>query len=156
MDFKAANVASKTSAVNADAQTNHLNHPRRYALHIDAFYNLSGTLANDVTYFEAIVRSISELAGMRLLNMTSSMIEQDLKKLDLPHFADEGGFSILGLISTSHIALHVWPARRYFMFDLVSCRAFDLAAIITHLNAILDVDKVQYSHISNAEVTDDG
>lgn len=38
---------------------------------------------------------------------------------------DEGGISVYAQITTSHIALHVWPLRRAFCMDIFSCKPFD-------------------------------
>ena len=38
---------------------------------------------------------------------------------------DEGGWSVFAQITTSHIAIHCWPARKAFMLDVFSCKTFD-------------------------------
>ena len=38
---------------------------------------------------------------------------------------DEGGWSVICQITTSHIAIHGWPLRRAVMMDVFSCRDFD-------------------------------
>jgi S-adenosylmethionine/arginine decarboxylase-like enzyme len=83
----------------------------------------------ETAWLERFIRLVADRAGMRIMSISSAFIEQELAKLGEQAFADEGGISIQALISTSHIALHTWPARNLFMFDLVSCKAFDAKAI---------------------------
>ena len=47
----------------------------------------------------------------------------DKTKLDTEE--DEGGWSVICQITTSHISLHSWPERRAFMMDIFSCCDFD-------------------------------
>lgn len=39
---------------------------------------------------------------------------------------DDGGWSVVCQITTSHIALHGWPQRSAFMMDIFSCHDFDV------------------------------
>lgn len=41
---------------------------------------------------------------------------------------DEGGWSVFAQITTSHIAIHTWPARRAFSMDIYSCKEYDADA----------------------------
>lgn len=112
------------------------NAPFRSSLHLDGFSSSTGLLA-DSAELERIVRHVADLAEMRIINVTTSNIKSDLSKLQSTVFEDEGGISILALISTSHIALHTWPARRTFMFDLVSCRPFNAEDVHLYLTGAL-------------------
>lgn len=40
--------------------------------------------------------------------------------------ADDGGWSVICQITTSHLALHGWPQRGAFMMDIFSCHDFDV------------------------------
>ena len=52
---------------------------------------------------------------------------------------DEGGTSIIAPITTSHIAIHVWPVRGAVQADIFSCCDFDAAAAEQYLCAALGV-----------------
>ena len=52
---------------------------------------------------------------------------------------DEGGWSVICQITTSHIALHSWPMRGAFMMDVFSCRPFDPEAARRVVVEMLDV-----------------
>jgi S-adenosylmethionine decarboxylase len=38
---------------------------------------------------------------------------------------DEGGWSGICQITTSHISIHAWPLRNAFMMDIFSCKEFN-------------------------------
>ena len=116
--------------------------PQRYALHLDG--KADQDVLSNVAYLEHGIRRIATIAGMTILNLTSTNIALDLAKLGKGAFEDEGGYSILALISTSHIALHTWPNRSHFMFDLVSCRSFDVEAVKEAVVTALKLDRVEF------------
>lgn len=119
------------------------NLPLRYALHLDAI-TFKPTRLADINALERMVRQVAKLADMRILSQIASNVEADLKKMKLEHFEDEGGISIQALLSTSHISLHTWPARNVFMFDLVSCRKFNVDLISDYLEMRLPIKQVLY------------
>lgn len=125
--------------------------PRRYALHFDG--KADPDVLGNVAYLEHFVRRIASNARMTILNLISSNIALDLAKLGKGAFEDEGGYSIQALISTSHIALHVWPKRSHFMLDLVSCRAFDVKEVTEAAVDALKVFKVEFLQEVNDATT---
>lgn len=74
---------------------------------------------------QELVRASVQAAGMTLLGMQLHEVEPDLQKLGREPFEDEGGISVLGCLSTSHVAIHTWPLRGEFHMDLYSCRSFN-------------------------------
>ena len=52
---------------------------------------------------------------------------------------DEGGWSVICQITTSHIALHGWPMRGAFMMDIFSCRPFEAERARALVREVLDV-----------------
>ena len=64
---------------------------------------------------------------------------------------DEGGWSVICQITTSHISLHGWPMRGAFMMDIFSCRDFDPEAARSIVHEMLDVTT---SHIQIIERCD--
>jgi S-adenosylmethionine/arginine decarboxylase-like enzyme len=64
-------------------------------------------------------------------------VELDPSKLTGDEFQDEGGTTGYCLISTSHIAIHTWELRNFFMMDAFSCKDFNeekaLRIICDHL-----------------------
>lgn len=55
---------------------------------------------------------------------------------------DEGGWSVLCQITTSHISLHGWPKRKAFMMDVFSCRSFSIDLALHLIREILGVDQI--------------
>jgi S-adenosylmethionine/arginine decarboxylase-like enzyme len=102
--------------------------PRRFCYSIVA-HSAQPNLLDDGFGVTNTIRKIAVASGMRILDLMSVRVEEQLEKMQLAGFHDEGGLSITAIISTSHIAFHGWPARGVFMFDLVSCRPFDFDVV---------------------------
>ena len=49
-----------------------------------------------------------------------------MEKMNVEPFEDEGGVTGIGVLSTSHCAVHTWPLRSFFVMDVYSCRDFDV------------------------------
>lgn len=120
------------------------NTPQRYALALDAISS-DLEILNNVGFLESLISEIAEKCNMTIINKTSSHIKVDVQKLGREPFEDEGGYSFLALISTSHIALHVWPERKAFMLDVVSCRQFSQAELQSMLLQKLKVKSINLS-----------
>jgi S-adenosylmethionine/arginine decarboxylase-like enzyme len=112
--------------------------PTRHALYFDAVMK-RGELLASAEFLEQLARDSAAVAGMRILDLRVHYVEEDLTKLGSEAFEDEGGLSLYALLSTSHLSIHGWPNRAVVMFDLVSCRAFDQAAVETLIRSRLDV-----------------
>jgi hypothetical protein len=54
-------------------------------------------------------------------------------------FEDEGGTSMLQVISTSHISIHTWPLQGKFSLDAFSCKAFNAQLAIAIIGESLGV-----------------
>ena len=116
----------------------------RFALSIDGI-SKSDKLT-DREYLENIVHGIIEICNMRLINDSSIIslnIPLELNKINKIPFEDEGGISILAGITTSHITLHVWPERKCFMFDLVSCKKYNWEKVVNYIKHTLQVSHVE-------------
>lgn len=73
-------------------------------------------------FLVALVASV----GMRPLGaLVLHDVAIDLAKMNVEPFEDEGGVTGIVVLSTSHCAIHTWPARAYMVLDLFSCRTFD-------------------------------
>jgi S-adenosylmethionine decarboxylase len=82
----------------------------------------------------AMLASLVERVGMRALGEPHTYdVVLDLAKLGKEPFEDEGGVTGVVVLSTSHIAVHTWPARPFLVLDLFSCRDFSPNAVLTHL-----------------------
>ncbi len=68
--------------------------------------------------------------GMRPLGDTHMYeVEEEIQKLGVEPFEDEGGVTGVCVLSTSHCANHTWPLRGFFVMDVYSCRDFDPALV---------------------------
>ena len=95
-----------------------------------------------VTDTLAWFRGLVEAIGMRLI--------------DLPHNPNcfymntpgNRGLTCVGIIETSHIALHCWDEQDpgLFQLDIYSCKAFDPARVVEHF-ACFDPVRVEYKFL---------
>ena len=67
---------------------------------------------------------------------------------------DEGGWSVICQITTSHIALHGWPMRGAFMMDIFSCRTFDPDVARGLVTELLDVTDANVQIIERGDPRD--
>lgn len=73
-----------------------------------------------IPMFDALV----ECLGMQYLQRPMAFyVPVDPGKIESSH--DDGGWSVSCQITTSHISIHTWPARKAFMMDVFSCRDFE-------------------------------
>jgi S-adenosylmethionine/arginine decarboxylase-like enzyme len=82
-------------------------------------------LLEDVAVVKRTIIRLVEAVEMRLLSEPIAFeVKQEIKKLNKKPFEDEGGVTSVGVLSTSHCAIHTWPLRPFFVLDLYSCRDF--------------------------------
>ncbi|MFH1130873.1 MAG: S-adenosylmethionine decarboxylase [Pseudomonadota bacterium] len=112
---------------------------------IDGYVRDGKTLNPDTicTLFDNLVET---LHMQYLQPPTAVRVPFDPKKINTPE--DEGGWSVICQITTSHISLHSWPMRGAFMMDIFSCCDFDAKAAQKQIVEGLDVveSKVQVIH----------
>lgn len=114
--------------------------PDRYMLMIDGWINDPEKLASP-SQLAGLLSRTAERAGMKVLNILTSDVGGTLG--NKAEFVDEGGMSAQALISTSHITIHVWPDQFFVMFDLVSCKAFDVEGLQRFVMGELGIARVR-------------
>lgn len=85
-------------------------------------YVRDGNLLNPDTICSLFDRLVETL-GMQYLQPPMAM-RVPLAPGKLETDDDEGGWSVICQITTSHISLHGWPLRGAFMMDIFSCKPF--------------------------------
>ena len=58
---------------------------------------------------------------------------------------DPGGWSGFVLIEESHVSIHTFVRRKFFTFDLYSCKEFDTEKAIDYLKKTFNTNDVEYS-----------
>lgn len=119
-----------------------LNFPLRCRLEVDAFSD--ARFLGDETRLKEALQKVADIAGMDLIKFVITPIALDHTKLTGDEFQDDGGVSVQGLITTSHITLHAWPNRQCFFFDLVSCKYFNRKDVTNAVCDLLEVRTVIY------------
>jgi S-adenosylmethionine decarboxylase len=101
----------------------------------------------------ALLETLVGRLGMRCLGPVQVYeVEEQLVRLGVEPFEDEGGVSAIVVLSTSHCAIHTWPLREYFVMDVYSCRDFEADAIASALTAMLEARNLQLTDVSSALV----
>jgi S-adenosylmethionine decarboxylase len=87
---------------------------------------------------QSLVETMIDRLGMRLLDKTHMYeVEEEIAKLGCEPFEDEGGVTGIGVLSTSHCAIHTWPLRSHFVMDVYSCRDFEIADAVRAIEEIV-------------------
>ena len=85
----------------------------------------SSPILSDLAGLARAVNELVVLIGMTALQTVAVQIPLELEAMQLIPAADEGGVSVVAILSTSHIALHSWPECAAFTLDAYSCRDFE-------------------------------
>lgn len=89
--------------------------------------------------------------GMRPLGDTHMYeVEEEIQKMGVEPFEDEGGVTGVCVLSTSHCALHTWPLREFFVMDIYSCRDFDPAVVGEFIATRLGAYKLKMTDVTFA------
>lgn len=78
-------------------------------------------LLGSIDVVRAFLKALVDALGMRALGEpVMHDVDIDLSKLGGPVFEDEGGVTGTIVLSTSHCAIHTWPAREkpFFVLDV--------------------------------------
>jgi S-adenosylmethionine decarboxylase len=79
---------------------------------------------------ERFLTDLVEALGMRCLGEPHTYeVDEEIEKLGVEPFEDEGGVTGVCVLSTSHCAIHTWPLRSFFVMDVYSCRDFDVDVV---------------------------
>lgn len=100
-------------------------------------YVKDGKTLNPDTICTLFDRLVDTLKMQYLQRPTAIRVPIEPEKLNSEE--DEGGWSVICQITTSHIALHGWPMRGAFMMDIFSCRTFDAEAAKRLVHELLGV-----------------
>lgn len=107
--------------------------PSRYNLMLNGFIgtNMREEMATEAGVAK-FLKYTADVADMKLITQLTVDIED----------ATDGvwfGLSGLAMIATSHIAIHLWPSlKSYFMFDISSCKPFDIRKITFDIQSYLE------------------
>jgi S-adenosylmethionine decarboxylase len=112
-------------------------------------YVRDGQTLNPDTICSLFDRLVHTLKMQYLQPPTAIRVPLDPNKLSTDD--DEGGWSVICQITTSHISLHGWPMRGAFMMDIFSCRDFDPKAAERLVREVLDVKELNIKTIERQD-----
>lgn len=87
--------------------------------------------------------------GMRPLGDTHMYeVEEEIQKMNVEPFEDEGGVTGVCVLSTSHCTIHTWPLRGFFVMDIYSCRDFETPQVRKMIIERLRVHKLRITDLT--------
>jgi S-adenosylmethionine decarboxylase len=105
----------------------------------------------DVAGVTRFLTELVEALGMRCLAQPHTYeVREEIRKLGVEPFEDEGGVTGIAVLSTSHCAIHTWPLRSCFVMDVYSCRDFDNQAVGDMLAAHFETRQLRITDLSFA------
>jgi len=108
-----------------------------------------------VTGVETFLKDMVEALGMRCLGEPHTYeVEEEIEKLGVEPFEDEGGVTGVCVLSTSHCAIHTWPLRSFFVMDVYSCRDFDEQVVRKMIRERFETTKVRITDLTYALAQD--
>lgn len=115
-------------------------------------YVRDGQTLNPDTLCTLFDRLVDALEMQYLQRPTAIRVPIEPGKLNTDD--DEGGWSVICQITTSHIALHGWPMRGAFMMDIFSCRTFEPEVAKGIVYELLDVTDANIQVIERGDPRD--
>lgn len=125
--------------------------------HIKVLGKGDATAMGSVENVKAMLSELVGALGMRMLgNAHMYEVETEISKLGVEPFEDEGGVTGVAVLSTSHVSIHTWPLRPFFVMDVYSCRDFEPAVVETVLAKHLGAHALRITDVSHSLKYDDG
>lgn len=119
--------------------------------HVKILGQASAERLRDARGIEALLEGTIAQLGMRLLGEPHMYeVEEEIAKLGVEPFEDEGGVTGVAVLSTSHCAIHTWPLRGFFVMDVYSCRDFDPADLERAIQERLGTTRLQLTDLTHA------
>jgi S-adenosylmethionine decarboxylase len=119
--------------------------------HIKVLGKASADALRSVDGVKEFLQDLVYELGMRPLGDTHMYeVEEEIHKMGVEPFEDEGGVTGVCVLSTSHCALHTWPLREFFVMDIYSCRDFDPAVVGEFIATRLGAYKLKMTDVTFA------
>jgi S-adenosylmethionine/arginine decarboxylase-like enzyme len=121
--------------------------------HIKIVGEGAASLLGSPAIIESFLSSLVEKLGMRSLGKPIVHdVEIDIAKLGAEPFEDEGGVTGIVVLSTSHCAIHTWPARNppEFVLDVFSCRQFKAVEVEAHCRDMIGAQALATTDVSES------
>jgi S-adenosylmethionine decarboxylase len=121
--------------------------------HIKVLGKGSPELMSNVGSVKTMLEELVGALGMRMLDKAHLYeVEQEISKLGAEPFEDEGGVTGIAVLSTSHVSIHTWPLRPFFVMDVYSCRDFDPEVVEQQLSRHLGAYALQVTDVTESLV----
>lgn len=117
--------------------------------HIKILGKASADLLNSPDTVHNFLIELVHRLGMRALGSPIVYsVPIEISRMGAEPFEDEGGVTGTLVLSTSHCAIHTWPAREFFVMDCYSCRDFETAGVTECLARFFAAHHLRVSDLS--------
>ncbi|MDD9936739.1 MAG: S-adenosylmethionine decarboxylase [Myxococcales bacterium] len=108
-------------------------------------------LLRSTQVMEQMLQAMVGRLGMRMLGEPHLYeVDEQLAKMNVEPFEDEGGTTGVVVLSTSHCAVHTWPLRAHFVMDVYSCRDYDPTAVQAVLEEHFGAHSMRVTDLSHS------
>jgi S-adenosylmethionine decarboxylase len=99
-----------------------------------------------------LFQNLADALEMKILQGPTFLeVELDESKLTSNVFQDEGGITGSCIISTSHMALHAWPIRKFLSLDVFSCKDFDVKRAMSIINEHMGLSSINVMNLDRSK-----
>lgn len=69
-------------------------------------------------------------------------------------FNDKGAFTVLYLLSESHLSIHTWPEHKYIALDVFTCGNANTQLLVNNIREYFEPKKIVIHKLNRGEITD--
>jgi len=112
-----------------------------FGINMEKLTNINSCLGNIDEWNDCVKNWLIE-ANMTLLNTSWHS------------FNDKGAFTVLYLLSESHLSIHTWPEHKYIALDVFTCGNANTQLLVNNIREYFEPKKIVIHKLNRGEITD--
>ena len=112
-----------------------------FGINMEKLTNINSCLGNIDEWNDCVKNWLIE-ANMTLLNTSWHS------------FNDKGAFTVLYLLSESHLSIHTWPEHKYIALDVFTCGNANTQLLVNNIREYFEPKKIIIHKLNRGEITD--
>jgi len=112
-----------------------------FDINLDKLTNINSCIGNIDEWNDCVKNWLIE-ANMTLLNTSWHS------------FNDKGAFTVLYLLSESHLSIHTWPEHKYIALDVFTCGNANTQLLVNNIREYFEPKKIVIHKLNRGEITD--
>jgi len=69
------------------------------------------------------------------------------------NFNDKGAFTVLYLLSESHLSIHTWPEHKYIALDVFTCGNSNTQLLVNNIRDYFEPKKITIHQLNRGDIT---